>query len=1078
MERAVVNGLFCQIDEMNVSIGNQSVVMDSIRKICWALCLTLMFAMGCGDGCDDQTPVDESPDAAMQDMGEGAGDMPTQPGEDMGEPDLAAPQDMGGEQDLPDPMPDMDVNPPEDMTNPPRDMNPPEDMGPPDMEVTDLRVDAVIPPRGPVRGGTPFVVEGAGFTTSSVVFFGPERTEVELVDGNLVGLTPEGSAPGSVNVRVIDPDRGDETLIGGFTYTATLEVFDVVPSRIPTTGGVEVEVTGTGFDADTRVSLAGQTALRHTVVDEYTMRVIAPPGPKGVADVRVTNLDASVVLPEGVEYFAPLEITAVRPATGPVAGGQDVQLVGNGFEQGMTVEFGGRLATLGAVSAAGDEATVTTPSASGPGLVDVRIVSPSGDAIIGQDLFYYSDSATPELVSITPSSGPVSGGNEVVLLGANLDVPGLSVDFGGAAAQITMDKGPGHLRVLAPAGNIGPVTVTITDGVNSDAIIDGYAYVEDLWIDRLTPNSGDVAGGYPVVIEGEGYTGATRVTFGGVQAQFVVDSPTQITATAPARSAGIVDVSVERGDVRATFKDSFTYTEDLEVHGFSPVRGSIAGNTYVEVRGRGFVGDIDVMFGQQAAADVQILDSQTLAVRTPPVMTPQSVEVSVAARNNLPVVAADRYTYFNPGARFGGAWGGPIAGAVNVTVYSQGGGPLENAFVMLSTRPDTQYQGLTNANGMVTLSGPDIFGDQTVTATAAGYSSATVQRVDAENITIFLSPPPSNGTPPAGPSPATFTGHVSGLNKLAEPGPTEFQMAIVYTTQANPFQPNPPPGNGNVVLMDGQYTLTSRLGDLALIAVGGLYDNATQTFTPLRMGVARYQFASEGQTYNVDLDLDIPLEQTLPVKMNNAPSGPNGPNGNSVKTWLDFGFEGVFGNLPLTEGMGNLQVVEHLPLLTGQIADVTLFIEAGSYTNGDAPYSIGLARDVTTLNQVLEIEMLGVPEVISPTSGNSPLNGLVTFNYNSPTQPDLFYVRVQTFMQATRWEAFIPGNATSVRLPTFPDFSHLPPDQRPAPYTGEQLVLLIIAIKQPGLDLNNFSYADLSQDKWTAYSLGFQIITL
>ena len=301
---------------MTVITGNARDTRSLMLRICWALCLTLLLAMGCGDGCDE--PIDDTPDAAtQQDMP--AGDMTPQA--DMGEqPDLSMPidEDMGPvTQDMETPPEDMG-DPPEDMNTPPRDMNlPPFDMFiPEDMAPTDLRVDSVIPPRGPVRGGTPFVVDGAGFTASSVVFFGPERTEVELVDGNLVGITPEGSAPGAVNVRVIDPDRGDETLIGGFTYTATLEVFAVTPSRIPTTGGVEVEVTGTGFDADTRVSFAGNTALRHTLIDEYSMRVLAPPGPRGRADVRVTNLDASVLLPEGVEYFAPLEITAVRPASG------------------------------------------------------------------------------------------------------------------------------------------------------------------------------------------------------------------------------------------------------------------------------------------------------------------------------------------------------------------------------------------------------------------------------------------------------------------------------------------------------------------------------------------------------------------------------------------------------------------------------------------------------------------------------------------------------------------------------------------------------------------------------------------
>ena len=81
-------------------------------------------------------------------------------------------------------------------------------------------------------------------------------------------------------------------------------------------------------------------------------------------------------------------------------------------------------------------------------------------------------------------------------------------------------------------------------------------------------------------------------------------------------------------------------------------------------------------------------------------------------------------------------------------------------------------------------------------------------------------------------------------------------------------------------------------------------------------------------------------------------------------------------------------------------------------------------------------------------------------------------------MQALRWEAFLPGTATSLRLPTFPDFSNLPADQRPAPYTGELVFLVIYAIKQPGLDFNNFTYNDLGIDKWEAYAINFQLIQL
>ncbi|WP_394833689.1 IPT/TIG domain-containing protein [Pendulispora rubella] len=60
------------------------------------------------------------------------------------------------------------------------------------------------------------------------------------------------------------------------------------------------------------------------------------------------------------------------------------------------------------------------------------------------------------------------------------------------------------------------------------------------------PNCGPSAGGISVTILGKGFTNATAVAFGSVQAQnFTVDSDTEITATSPAYTAGgTVDVTV------------------------------------------------------------------------------------------------------------------------------------------------------------------------------------------------------------------------------------------------------------------------------------------------------------------------------------------------------------------------------------------------------------------------------------------------------------------------------------------------------------------------------------------------------
>ncbi len=209
-----------------------------------------------------------------------------------------------------------------------------------------LRIDAVLPPRGPVEGGTSFVVTGEGFTEDSKLYFGSREAEFELIDGDLVGETPPGAGPGAVNVKVLDPTYGEETLDDGFEYVLPLIIESVSPDRVPTTGGVEVTVRGRGFDADTRVSFGGTTGVRHELVDETLMRVVAPAHAAGLVDVRVTNVDASFVLPSALTYFEALRVDRIRPATGATAGGDAVTLEGAGFVDGMTVEFDGTAAAV------------------------------------------------------------------------------------------------------------------------------------------------------------------------------------------------------------------------------------------------------------------------------------------------------------------------------------------------------------------------------------------------------------------------------------------------------------------------------------------------------------------------------------------------------------------------------------------------------------------------------------------------------------------------------------------------------------------------------------------------------------
>ena len=76
-----------------------------------------------------------------------------------------------------------------------------------------------------------------------------------------------------------------------------------------------------------------------------------------------------------------------------------------------------------------------------------------------------------------------------------------------------------------------------------DELDDVFKYVPS--VTSVSPASGPTAGGTSVTINGTGFTGATAVSFGGTAAStFTVNSSSKITATAPAESAGTVDITV------------------------------------------------------------------------------------------------------------------------------------------------------------------------------------------------------------------------------------------------------------------------------------------------------------------------------------------------------------------------------------------------------------------------------------------------------------------------------------------------------------------------------------------------------
>ncbi len=288
-----------------------------------------------------------------------------------------------------------------------------------------------------------------------------------------------------------------------------------------------------------------------------------PPGttptPTPTVPPDITPTPVPTVPPTTTPIPSP-SVAKIAPTSGPASGGTSIQLSGTHFTNATSVSFGPYTASNFTVDS-DTQITVVSPPASNSGTVDVTVTTPGGtSATSSADQFSYIPQ--PEIVSISPPSGPTSGGTTVTLTGSGF-TGGTSVTFGSSSAKFTVDSDTQITTVSPPVNSSGDVDVTVTTpgGTSTDL----FSYVAPPVILSISPTSGSTCGGTKVTITGSGFTGATSVSFGSYKAKatdFTVDSDTQITVgSPPANSSGKVDVTVTTpGGTSATSSaDLFSY---------------------------------------------------------------------------------------------------------------------------------------------------------------------------------------------------------------------------------------------------------------------------------------------------------------------------------------------------------------------------------------------------------------------------------------------------------------------------------------------------------------------------------------
>jgi uncharacterized repeat protein (TIGR01451 family) len=327
-------------------------------------------------------------------------------------------------------------------------------------------------------------------------------------------------------------------------------------------------------------------------------------------------------------------IASFSPASG--APGTQILVSGSSLLGTTNVMLGDVAADFSVL--AHDRLLVVVPPLPMSGLM--RLGTTAGSALSSASFI-----APPRIAAFTPER---SGTNTFVTInGANF-LGATAVRFGGTNAATFTVTAPTQIQAKVPAGApSGPIEVTAPGGVarsETGFTVSGPAPI----VDGMEPAIG--APGSQVRIDGANFAGATRVTFNGAAAAYVVTAETQISATVPATAAtGPVAVTTAKGTGTST--NAFTVTRAPVVTNFLPAIGvagtsvTLEGINFTNVTGISFNGRPVPGFGTPAPGQLNV--TVPSGATTGPIRVTNSFGVGVSAAPFV-VTAAPLITEFSP----------------------------------------------------------------------------------------------------------------------------------------------------------------------------------------------------------------------------------------------------------------------------------------------------------------------------------------------------------------------------------------------------------------------------------------------
>ena len=423
----------------------------------------------------------------------------------------------------------------------------------------------------------------------------PEMPDSPALDAGIGLPTPDAGRTVSPPPPV--PDAGPRDV--GF---GELSLIGVRPARGPITGGTRVQLRGAGFLPDTQVELGGQPVRDVLVVSSRVLTFFTPASSLGLADLRVQNAFGNAELTQAFTYFQPLQPLHISPIQGPLEGGNELRLSGEGLSAETLLLFNGR-ALQNSRMEDGDLVGFVPPGLAA-GVIDLRIAD-AFDQVYWRAAYTYL--AKPYIESFEPLRAQRGEAVEIRIDGAFF-CSSPEVSIGGLACpmiegdgqtlrcnwQAPDREGMQQVEVVCPWGE--------AQKAPGLAVLDAQGAPVLLGVD---PDQGPLAGGGQVTLIGRQLPN-DQLLWNGQPIAVALASDRGLRVLAPTVESPVA-VDVSAGDA-GLLRQAYRYQDPLILRGVEPPRGPSGGGDTVRVFGDGFCPQVRVFFG---SVEQQVLEVET-----------------------------------------------------------------------------------------------------------------------------------------------------------------------------------------------------------------------------------------------------------------------------------------------------------------------------------------------------------------------------------------------------------------------------------------------------------------------------------